>query len=108
MRTDWKAGFWAGVIAGVIDEALLWALMLAQGMSPLAGAPMGAAVILGPDVLQSPPTAEIVAASLAVHFALSILFGLILAALIGRASRGPGLLIGLAFGLAIWWVNYFL
>jgi len=108
MRTDWQAGFWAGVIAGVIDEALLWAAMLLQGMSPLAGAPMGAAVILGPGVLQSPPTAGIVAASMAVHFGLSIVYGLILAALIGRSSRGAGLLTGLVFGLAVWWVNYFL
>jgi uncharacterized membrane protein YagU involved in acid resistance len=104
---DWRAGLWAGLIAGVIDELLLWTLMLMQGMSPLAGAPMGAAVLLGPGVLQAPPTAGIVAASLLVHFALSILYGLMIAALVGPASRGSGLLLGLAFGLVIWFVNYF-
>ena len=44
MRIDWNAGFWAGLIAGVIDELLLWAAMLMQGVSPLAGMPMAFSV----------------------------------------------------------------
>jgi hypothetical protein len=108
MRIDWKAGFWAGIISGLAAELLLWGAMLAQGISPLAGAPMGAAILLGPGVLQSPPTAGIVAASMAVHFGLAILYGLMLAALIGRSSRGSALLVGIAFGVVLWWLNYFL
>jgi len=108
MRIDWNAGFWAGLIAGVIDELLLWAAMLMQGVSPLAGMPMAAAILLGPGVLQSPPTAGIVAAALVVHFGLAIFCGLALAALIGDAPRGSGLLLGIAFGLGLWFVNYFI
>lgn len=104
---DWKAGLWAGLIAGVIDELLLWSLMLLQGTSPLAGMPMGAAILLGPGVLQSPPTAGIVAAALAVHFGLAIVYGLLIAALVGNGPRGSGLLLGIGFGLVVWFINYF-
>lgn len=71
---DWKAGLWAGLIAGALDEALLMAVILLQGGSVWAAARMSAAIVLGESVLPPPDTFDlgVMAASTFVHFGLSI------------------------------------
>ena len=105
---DWRAGLWAGLIAGLIDEGLLILLMLAQGASPWLASRATAAVLLGPGVLDGPERGGLIlAAALIVHFALSLVYGLLIAGLIRQRSAREGIAIGIAFGLAVWVFNYF-
>lgn len=110
---DWKAGAWAGVIAGVVfmmlEMGMVWLFM---GESPWGPPRMIAAMVLGKDVLP-PPGARapfdmtIMMVAMMVHFALSIVYGLIGAWLVHRFDWMGGFMIGAAFGLAIYIVNFY-
>jgi len=111
-QTDWKAAAWSGVIAGIVfviaEMLLVWLVM---GMSPWAPPRMMGAMLLGKDVL--PPPADfsmpVMAAAMAVHLPLSIIYGLILGWIVHRLEMGTALLVGAAFGLmAVYFVNFYL
>jgi hypothetical protein len=74
---------------------------------------MIAAIVMGSDVLPPPATfdAGVVMAALAVHFVLSILFGLILAVIVALfnldSSAGLIFVVGAVFGLGIYFVNFY-
>jgi len=106
----WKAGLWAGLIAGAVYLVVLLVLLLAQGVSPLGTMRMTAAIVLGSGVLPPPPSfgMGIAAAALLVHFALSLVYGVLLALIIQRLERMPALGVGVAFGLAMWLLDYYL
>lgn len=106
----WSAAVWAGVIAGVVF------LVLEMVMVPmfLDGSPWGpprmiAAMAMGEDVLPPPGTFALVPVMVAmmIHFVLSIVFALVLAATISRMGSGTALLIGTGFGLALYVVNFY-
>jgi uncharacterized membrane protein YagU involved in acid resistance len=112
--TDWKAGAWAGVIAGVVfmmlEMAMVWMFL---GQSPWGPPHMIAAMVLGKDVLPPPETwapfdLTIMMVAMVVHFALSIVYGLIGAWLVHRFDAMGALMVGAAFGLAIYIVNFYL
>lgn len=106
---DWKAAAWAGLIAGVvflIAEMVMVAVF--QGESPWAPPRMIAAMLLGPGVLKPPEfDVGILMTAMAIHFPLAIVYGLVLAALLRRANRITGLMVGAAFGLVIYLVNFY-
>lgn len=106
---DWKAGAWAGLLAGIADLLALTVAMASQGQSPWGPMRMTAAIVLGPGALPPPDISGVglFVVALAVHLALSAAYGLVLAALIGRVGWIEGLLTGFAFGLALWIANYF-
>jgi hypothetical protein len=112
--TDWRAGIWAGVIAGVVfmmlEMAMVWIFM---GESPWAPPHMIAAMALGPGVLPGPDNPPgfamgIMATAMVIHFALSVVYGLAGAWLVHRFDWTGALLIGAAFGLAIYLVNFYM
>jgi uncharacterized membrane protein YagU involved in acid resistance len=112
--TDWRAGIWAGVIAGIafliLEMGMVWLFM---GESPWAPPHMIAAMVLGQGVLptpENPPTFNllIMMTAMIIHFVLSIVYGLIGAWLVHRFDWGGGLAIGAAFGLAIYIVNFYM
>lgn len=111
-QLDWKAGIWAGLIAGlaflVLEMLMVWLFM---GESPWAPPRMIGAMVLGKDVLPPPATfdAGVVGAASGVHFVLSILYGLVIGALIHRMRPlGVALLSGSTVGLGIYLVNFYL
>lgn len=111
---DWMAGVWAGLIAGLAFLALEMILVpLLMGGSAWEPPRMIAAIVMGPEVLPPPATfdAGVVTAALAVHFVLSILFGLILAVIVSLfnldSSAGLILVVGAVFGLIIYFVNFY-
>lgn len=67
------------------------------------------AIALGTDVLPPPATFDlgIFVTAMVVHFALSILFAIVLAWLIYRMSRAVAVLVGAAYGLALYLVNFY-
>lgn len=111
--TDWKAGAWAGVIAGLVflmlEMILVW---MALGQSPWGPPHMMAAMVLGKDVLPpmgtwAPMDLKIVMIAMVIHFPLSIAYGLIGAWLMHRLDWAGGLMVGAGLGLAIYIVNFY-
>lgn len=113
-KPDWKAGVYAGLIAGVVFLILEIVLVpLFMGGSPWGPPRMIAAIVMGRDVLPPPATFDvgIVLAAMVVHFALSTVFGLILAGLISLfnldSSAGLTFVVGAVFGLLLYYINFY-
>src|ERR671919_425929 len=103
IRPDWKAALWAGVIAGLVFMLLEMMLVpMFMGGSPWGPPRMIAAIALGKEVLPPPDTFDpgIMAAAMVVHFVLSVVYAIMLAAIIAGARQGTGIWVGAAFGLA--------
>jgi len=107
-KTFWNDGVWAGLIAGVVfmmtEMLLVW---LVQGDSPWGPPRMIAAMILGEEVLP-PATFSLgtILVAMMVHFALSIIYGLIGAWIVHRFDMVGALMIGAVYGFAIYIVNF--
>lgn len=110
LRIDWKAAVYAGLIAGVVflvmEMVMVWLFM---GESPWAPPRMIAAMVLGQDVLPPPATFDvgIVLVAMVIHFVLAIIYGLILALIVHRMSLGTAIVVGAAFGLALYLINFY-
>lgn len=111
--TDWKAGAWAGVIAGLvfvmIEMGLVWMI---QGQSPWGPPRMMAAMALGQGVLPAPGTwapfeLKIMMTAMMIHIPMSIAYGLVGALLVHRFDWIGALMIGAVLGLAIYVVNFY-
>ena len=106
----WRAALWSSLIAGlayaVIDTSLDWAL---RGVSPWTPLRKTAAIVLGPDILSpseiiSPWT---VLVAIALHFALSIGYGALLAIIMPAIDKAWVVMIGGFYGLALYYVNFY-
>lgn len=108
-RLHVSAAVSAGVIAGLGFMMIEMAMLIMIGQSPWGPPRMMAAIILGGDVLQPPATFDmgIMAAAMAVHLPLSILYGLIFAAFVSRLSLWPALIAGAVYGMLIYAVNFY-
>lgn len=111
---DWRAAVGAGLIAGAVFLVLEMVMVpVFLGGSPWDPPRMMAAIVLGERVLpmpgQTPPplNATIVAAALVVHFVLSTIYALILAALVARVSPKAAIAIGIGFGVTLYVVNFY-
>lgn len=110
---DWKAGVWAGLIAGIVflilEMFMVWAFM---GESPWAPPRMIAAIVFGEGVLPKPDVPAtfsfgIVMTAMVIHFGLSAVYGLIGGALVHRFGFGGAAALGAAFGLALYLINFY-
>jgi hypothetical protein len=111
---DWRAGVYAGLIAGVVflilEMSMVWLFM---GESPWAPPRMIAAMVLGEGVLpmsDKPATFGfgIVVAAMIIHFVLSIIYALIGAAIVAkRMGYGAAIGLGALCGLAIYLINFY-
>jgi hypothetical protein len=105
---DWRAAVIAGVIAGAIFLLLEVVMALVMGKSPWLALSMMAGIVMGPGVATATAglSAGLLAVALGVHFLLSIVFGLLLAASLAPfnldSSLGMASLAGLVFGLALY------
>jgi hypothetical protein len=106
---DVKAALLAGLLAGVVDLALLAATAWAQGHNVWVNMRHTAAILMGPGVLPPPATFDLLLfiVSTIVHFGLSMIYGVIVAFFVGGANWRIGLMIGVAVGFAIYVVNYY-
>lgn len=100
-----------GLAAGVVATAAQLALWALAGMPLLdtlfRDARLTAAVILGAGVLPPPSTPrwDVLLAATLIHFALSIAYALIPAALVGRLTTRTAFFGGALYGLTIYAVN---
>jgi hypothetical protein len=111
---DWKAGVYAGLIAGVVflilEMSMVWLFM---GESPWAPPRMIAAMVLGKDVLPMPDKPAtfgfgVVVMAMIIHFVLAIIYGLIGAAIVAnRMGYGAAIGLGALAGLVIYLINFY-
>ena len=106
---DVKAALLAGLLAGVVDLALLAASAWAQGDNVWVNMRMTAAILMGTGVLPPPATFDplLFVVSAIVHFGLSLIYGLIVARFVRKSGWAVGLMIGVAVGFGIYLVNYY-
>ncbi len=109
-----RQGAIGGVVAGVIFAVAEVIAAVLQGQPAWAPLQLIAAVALGERALsEAALTPHVVAVALGVHALLSIGYGIILA-VVGMATFASGTsvwgmtLTGMAFGFALWLVNFFI
>ena len=111
---DWAAaavsGFAAGAVLMVLD--LIWSSLFAAG-GPWRTSHMIAPIFVGPESLQFFDfrfNVGVVAIALATHYALGIVFGLVMAAIMASleldSTPGRALVTGAVFGIALYLVNF--
>ena len=107
---DVKAAVLAGLLAGVVDLALLAASAWTQGQNVWVNMRHTAAILMGTGVLPPPATFDLLLfiVSTIVHFGLSMIYGVIVAFFVRNANWTIGLMIGVAVGFGIYLVNYYL
>lgn len=109
---DWPAAAVAGLAAGaaLMVAELIWAALVV-GANPWVISHRVAAILLGHGALQSGEfDAGVVAAALVTHYALGVVFGLVLGWIIAgfhwERRLATTLLIGLVFGAALYLVDF--
>jgi len=124
MRTDsWQragrakrlvvAGALAGIVAGIVATAAqlaLWGIFSdALPAILFRDARLAAAIVMGPGVLPPPATFDVgvMLVATVVHFALSIVYGVVLAPLVAVIDARRGLAVGGVFGLALFVLNMY-
>ncbi|TAL54874.1 hypothetical protein [Pandoraea sp.] len=113
-KPDWAAAATAGFAACAFFSAVeMLAVLLVTGQSPWIPSRMVAAILLGTGVLPPPATFDVtvVAAALAVHFALGVGLGLILGAIVAPFRLDSDVatvsIAGAVFGLAVYLFNFY-
>lgn len=107
----WRAGIWAGIVAGVVStlaQMLLWALFTDAFPSVLyRDARLTAAILMGRDVLPPPATFDLAIMLVAalIHFALSMAYGVMVAIIASRTDARTAIAIGAGFGASLYVVN---
>lgn len=110
-KTDWSAAAWSGIIAGIVFVMMeMIMVMLVMGQSPWGPPRMMAAMILGKDVLPPPASFDfgVMVTAMMIHVPLSVIYGLIVGAIVHRLNGTNALIIGAVFGLAIYFINFYL
>lgn len=109
-RIHWGAAVWAGVIGGLVfmmaEMLMVWLFL---GQSPWGPPRMIAAMAMGREVLPPPASFAIgpMMVAMVIHFMLSIIYGLIVGAIVKKMGMGAALLTGLIFGLAaVYFINF--
>ena len=109
---DWAAaavaGFGAGAILMVLD--LFWSIAI-TGDGPWAASRMIAAIVMGPQVLQSTAfSLSVVIVALLLHYVFGIVGGIVIAAVsapLGLDSRlSLAVLTGAVFGVVLYVINF--
>lgn len=103
------AGLSAGVLATLAQLVLWWLVEVPLIDTLLRDARLTAALLMGQEVLPPPTTGrwDILLVASFIHFALSLSYALLPAALSGRWRIGPTLLAGAFYGLLIYSVNLY-
>ncbi|NMG53776.1 sodium:proline symporter [Aromatoleum aromaticum] len=103
------AGIVAGIVATVAQLALWWIFSDALPAILFRDARLAAAIVMGPGVLPPPATFDVVVMLVAtvVHFALSIMYGVVLAPLVATLDARRVLPAGSVFGLALFVLNMY-
>lgn len=106
----WGSAVWAGVIAGALFLVLEMAMVPIFLGNPMWAPPrMIGAIALGEEVLPPPATFDfgVVMTAVVIHFIMSIIYALILAAMVHRMGATAAVVAGGVFGLILYLVNFY-
>jgi len=106
---DWPVALLAGLVAGTIF-LLIMLLRLPSVFESTAWVPLQylASIVMGSGVLPpAEPTWVMAIVGVLVHYALSIVFALILAFITHRWGFIVGIIVGALFGLAVYFINIY-
>ncbi len=110
---DVRAAVYAGVAAGIVStlaQIALW-LIFSDAFPAILfrDARLTAAIVMGRGVLPPPASFDwrVMLAATLVHFALSMLYGLILSWLMSRLATPLSTIVGAAFGLILYAANMY-
>ena len=107
---DWRAAFWAGLIAGtvflLVNLFVVPALMEGRFWISVR---LVASILLGSDILAPPATAHAGAlmAAIAVHYVLALAMAAVIAYVVHRGGLIGGILVGAILGLAFYFIDYY-
>lgn len=112
-RLNLKAAMWAGLIAGAVFMMLEMVLVgTIGGQSPWGPPRMIAAMAMGERVLPPPATFDfgVVMVAMMIHLPLSIMMGVALGWAIShwRMNLVAAIAAGLVFGLAVYFVDFYI
>lgn len=111
---NWIAALYAGIAAGIMAtmaQIILWWIF--SGSLPgimFRDARLAAAIVLGKEILPMQVAfdwAAMIVATL-IHFSLSVIYSMILAAFIVRRSLGVSVFVGVEFGFILFGVNMYI
>jgi hypothetical protein len=110
---NWIAALYAGIAAGIIAtmaQIILWWIF--SGSLPgimFRDARLAAAIVLGKEILPMQVAFDWPAMIVAtmIHFSLSVIYSMILAAFIVRRSLGVSIFVGVEFGFILFGVNMY-
>jgi hypothetical protein len=110
---DWRAALTGGCVAGAVFLVIELFAMAVAGQSLWGPLRTTAAIVMGRGALAQPATfsSGIMLMALVTHFVLSILFAVILAVIVAPFSLDSSVemasLVGAAFGVLLYVVNYY-
>ena len=110
---NWTAALYAGIAAGIIAtmaQIILWWVF--SGSLPgimFRDARLAAAIVLGPEILPMQVAFDWPAMIVAtmIHFSLSVIYSMILAAFIVRRDLAISIFVGVEFGFILFGVNMY-
>lgn len=114
-QTDWRAGAVAGLVGGAVLMVLelLWTAMT-NDVGPWRNSQLVAAIVLGQGVTRVSGhlfSVEVIAVALATHYALGVVFGMVLGgiatALRLQADLTRMAVLGALFGVALYLFNFY-
>ena len=109
-RINAKAAIWAAIIAGIVFMMLeMMMVAIFMGGSPWGPPRMIAAIGMGKGVLPPPATfdAGIMMVAMLIHFGLSVILAFVFAFIARGRTVGMSTLLGAAFGLAVYLINFY-
>ena len=108
---DWTTAVCAGLVGGALLMVLELMWSASVNGSPWATSHLVAAIVMGPDTLQSSAfSLGVVAVALATHYVLGVIFGVLLAIIIAgfhyEHDAAVLQIIGVVFGAALYLLNF--
>lgn len=107
---DWRAAFWAGLSAGALFLVVNFFVMpVVIGGNVWVMIRLFASLVLGDGILAPPATFDLTALLIALvtHFALSVLYAMLIAYVVHRGGLITGLIGGAILGLALYSINFY-
>ncbi len=106
---DWGAAIWAGILSGLVFLVNCIVVPWITLGDPWIHVRLIASLVLGPDVIprQEGLNLAILLAAVAIHFALSMIFAVVVAIVVHRSGWIISTLGGAVLGLALFGINFY-
>jgi hypothetical protein len=106
-RQALKGGAIAGLIGGAVLSIFMVLMNITRGEDPWVPLKGAAYPILGPVVFEPGPAPLAIVLAVAIHFALSIGWGLLFGVFFYGLSKWATLLVSLVWGVVVWLVMFY-